>query len=226
MPLSAPPRGPLKARLYVRACSTNDRKADGPWPCPAGIVKVGGTCRAGLAASPRPATRDAPATERSRDVGAALDRGPGIDLRQVDSDRTGRVCADERRRAVPAFTQLPLNLGLRVLAHRAPVLRRCRRRRLRTRHVILLGRGPWSGATDVLPSLLTSMTRYVQGRRCGWDVRLDRGNSARSALMDKAGSLLAFRLFKSEQSSARVVRHEERCHPVRVARGGPRAEPA
>jgi hypothetical protein len=46
----------------------------------------------------------------------ALYSGPRIDLRQVDSDRTFGSRADEIRRAVPVFTQLPLNLGLLVLA--------------------------------------------------------------------------------------------------------------
>ena len=52
---------------------------------------------------------------------AALYGGPRIDLRQVDSDRTIGSRADVIRRAVSVFTQLPLNLGLRVLAHRTLV---------------------------------------------------------------------------------------------------------
>ena len=57
------------------------------------------------------------ASGKARQEEAALDGGPGLDLCQVDSDGTVGSGADEIRRAVPVSTQLPLNLGLRVLAY-------------------------------------------------------------------------------------------------------------
>ena len=81
-------------------------------------------------------------TTRRRCGLAALDDGPRLDVRQVDSDSTVGARADEIRRAVSVFTQLPLDLGLRVLAYRTLVQHGSRRRQFRIGHVILPKRGP------------------------------------------------------------------------------------